>query len=253
MKFSDMTDLDLNNWKRLGHIHTKSAWFDKDDYHLSTKKYGSNKFHGRFHPEIPFQMILRYTKKGETVWDCFAGSGTTIDVCKELDRKCVANDIVSTRKEIVVADSRIWKPNQNVQLVIMHPPYWNMIKFTDKSSDLCNAHTVDSFAKEFGKVVSNATDVLDAERMLVLVISDRYYKSEEIPLDFICYNEIAKFGYRLKGRIVKPFGETKGSDSTKPYHKNLWRYRALKGGFWELNLDWILVFQKGKQHNKRLF
>jgi len=244
MKFSDMTDLDVNNWKELGHIHTKSAWFDKNDYHLSTKKYGSNEFHGRFHPEIPYQMILRYTKKDELVWDCFAGSGTTIDVAKMLNRRCIANDIVSSREGIVRGDSRYWRPKENVQMVIMHPPYWNMVKFTDKPEDLCNISTVDRFAEEFGIIVDNVTDVLDDERMLVLIISDRYYKSEEIPLDFICYNEIVKFGYRLKGRIVKPFGETKGSNAA---HKNLWRYRALKGGFWELNLDRVLVFQKKKR------
>jgi len=247
MKFEDMMDIDLSNWKDFSHVHTKSAWFDKSDYHLSTKEYGSNKFHGRFHPEIPYQMMLRYTKKGEVVWDPFAGSGTTIDVAKLLERRCIANDIVSTRHDIIPADSRIWKPDENVQLVIMHPPYWNMINFTDKSSDLSSTLTVESFANEFKKVVSNATDVLDNERILVLVISDRYYKGEEIPLDFVCYNEIVKFGYKLKGRIVKNFGETKGGDSTGPQNKNLWRYRALKGGFWELGLDWILVFQKGKK------
>lgn len=246
MKFTDMTDLNVSDWRNLDHIHTKSMWVSKEDYHLSTKKYGDNKFHGRFHPEIPYQMMLRYTKKGELVWDCFAGSGTTIDVANKLNRRCVANDIAPLRKDIIEGDSRHWRPKESVQLVILHPPYWNMVKFTDKPEDLCNLSTVDEFAEEFGVIIDNVTNVLDDERMLILVISDRYYKSEQIPLDFVCYNEIVKFGYRLKGRIVKNFGETKGGAQ----FKNLWRYRALKGGFWDLGLDWILVFQKEKRKGK---
>lgn len=54
MKFEDMNDLDLNTWKDLNYIHTKSLWVNKEDYHLSTKEFGSNLFHGRFHPEIPY-------------------------------------------------------------------------------------------------------------------------------------------------------------------------------------------------------
>lgn len=239
-----MNDLDMNNWKELPYIHTKSLWIEKSDYHLSTKNFGSNSFHGRFHPEIPFQMMLRYTKKDETVWDCFAGSGTTIDVAKSVGRKCIANDIEPSRPDIIKGDSRYWKPDDNVQLVIMHPPYWKMIKFTENENDLSNIVSFKDFANEFGVIVKNVTDVLDNERMLILVISDVYYKSEQIPLDFLCYQQISSLGYKLKGRIVKNFGETKGGQMTAPQFKNLWRYRALKGGFWELGLDWILIFQK---------
>jgi len=247
MKFEDMNDLNVKDWKNLSHIHTKSLWIDKEDYHLSTKKFGSNSFHGRFHPEIPYQMILRYTKQGEIVWDCFAGSGTTIDVAKKLNRKCIANDIKSFRSDVIEGDSRYWRPDTKVQLVIMHPPYWKMIKFTDNKYDLSNEPSVIEFIEEFGVIVDNVTNVLDDGRMLILVISDVYYKSEEIPLDFLCYQKIHSFGYKLKGRIVKNFGETKGGGQMAgPQFKNLWRYRALKGGFWELGLDWILVFQKNK-------
>lgn len=37
---------------------------------------------------IPFRNILLYTKKGEIVFDCFGGSGTSIIACEQLDRIC---------------------------------------------------------------------------------------------------------------------------------------------------------------------
>jgi len=245
MKFEEMNDLNLSDWRNLEHIKTESLWVGNFET-LRTKEFGSNSFHGRFIPEIPYQMMLRYTKKGEAVWDCFAGSGTTIDVGKFLGRKVYANDIKSVRPDIIEADSRIWRPPEKVQLIIMHPPYWNIIKFSDNDKDLSNAKSLSEFCNGFEEIVANVSECLCDERMLILVISDVYCKGEQIPLDFCCYSILIKYGYKLKGRIVKDFGETKGSAKTNARLKNLWRYRRLKLGLWELGLDFILVFQKSR-------
>lgn len=56
------TELDLSNFKNMSHIKTSSMWLGNfSDLKLS--EYGDNKFHTRFHPEITYQMMLRYTKK----------------------------------------------------------------------------------------------------------------------------------------------------------------------------------------------
>lgn len=57
---SKINDLDLTNWKELEDIWTDSLWVinerDKKGKH-------SNFYHGNFVPQIPNQMIKRYTKK----------------------------------------------------------------------------------------------------------------------------------------------------------------------------------------------
>ena len=66
-------DLNLDNWKE-SEILTDSLWiFDKRE---KTGKHNGF-YHGNFIPQIPRQLILRYTKKGEIVFDPFVGSGTT--------------------------------------------------------------------------------------------------------------------------------------------------------------------------------
>lgn len=47
------------------------------------------KYRGNFAPQIARNMILRYSKQGETVLDPFCGSGTTLIEAKLLGRKPV--------------------------------------------------------------------------------------------------------------------------------------------------------------------
>jgi DNA modification methylase len=82
-------DLDINIWKQLN-INTDSLWLinerDKSGKH-------ENIYHGNFIPQIPNQLISRYTKKSETVFEPFMGSGTTLFECEKLGRKYIGFDI----------------------------------------------------------------------------------------------------------------------------------------------------------------
>jgi len=46
-----------------------------------------------FPSEIPYRLITLFSYKGETVLDPFMGSGTTLKVALELDRRCVGYEI----------------------------------------------------------------------------------------------------------------------------------------------------------------
>ena len=82
-------DLDIENWKDCN-INTDSLWLiserDKSGKH-------ENIYHGNFVPQIPNQLIRRFTKKGETVFEPFMGSGTTLFECEKLDRRYIGFDV----------------------------------------------------------------------------------------------------------------------------------------------------------------
>jgi len=84
-------DLEIESWKE-SDINTDSLWLiserDKSGKH-------ENIYHGNFVPQIPNQLIRRYTKKSETVFEPFMGSGTTLFECERLDRKYIGFDINS--------------------------------------------------------------------------------------------------------------------------------------------------------------
>jgi DNA modification methylase len=262
-KTSKINDLNLNRWKEYDDIITDSLWImDKRD------KSGAHSagYWGNFIPQIPNQFLRRYTKKGDWVLDPFLGSGTTLIECKRLGRNSVGielNDEViklaktnlvkeknrnKVKTKVIKGDSRKVDLNSelqklrinSVQFVLLHPPYWDIIKFSKKKGDLSNAKSVEDFLDMFGMVVDNTCGVLDKGRYLAVVIGDKYSDGEWIPLGFYTMQEVMKRGYKLKSTIVKNFDTTKG----KMNQKELWRYRALAGGFYIFKHEYIFLFQK---------
>ena len=79
------------NWKTTD-INPDSLWIiDKRD---SSGKHENN-YHGNFIPQIPNQLIRRYTNKNDTVLELFTGSGTTLFECEKLERHYIGFDINS--------------------------------------------------------------------------------------------------------------------------------------------------------------
>src|SRR5258708_33216438 len=68
-----VNDLDLEAWKDYPEIITDSLWMipERD----STGNHSAD-YHGNFIPQIPHQMMLRYTKRADSCWIPFAGRAT---------------------------------------------------------------------------------------------------------------------------------------------------------------------------------
>lgn len=263
IKTSKVSDINLLRWKEYDEIITDSLWvLDKRD----TSGTHLGWYWGNFIPQIPHQMMLRYTKKGDWVLDTFVGSGTTLIECRRLGRNGMGielNTVVAEKAkelverevnkygvttEVIADDSRIVNIEKilgeygikQVQLLIMHPPYHDIIDFSKDPRDLSKAKSVDKFLEMFGEAVDNATPFLEKGRYFALVIGDKYSKGEWIPLGFYCMNEVLKREYLLKSIIVKNFEETRA----KRNQKELWRYRALVGGFYIFKHEYIMLFKK---------
>lgn len=266
IKTSKINDINLNRWKEYQDILTDSLWIlEKRD--TSGAHIGS--YWGNFIPQIPNQLMLRYTKKEDWVIDPFVGSGTTLIECRRLGRNGIGvelnpevakearnlikkeNNIHNVNTEIITGDSR--KANlketldkfgvKQVQLLIMHPPYHNIIRFSRSNNDLSNAPTTEDFIKMFAEVLDNTTPYLEKGRYLGIVIGDKYFKGTWIPLGFYVMNEVLKRDFTLKSIIVKNFEQTRG----KRNQQELWRYRALVGGFYIFKHEYILLFKKVKK------
>ena len=260
---SAVNDINLMRWKEYDEVITDSLWdFPKRDTagaHLGW-------YWGNFIPQIPRQLMLRYTKKGDLVLDAFAGSGTTLIECRRLGRNGLgielnpqvarkASALVAKQSnphsvvtEIITGDARTVDarpalkgfPKKQVQLLVMHPPYHDIISFSEDEKDLSRAASAAEFLKQFGDVVANLAPLLERGRYLALVIGDKYSKGEWVPLGFQCMNEVLERGFSLKSVVVKNFEETRA----KRDQKQLWRYRALAGGFYIFKHEYVFLFKK---------
>ena len=263
VRTNEVNDINLNRWKEYPDIYLDSLWQieRRDDSGAHTAGYWGN-----FVPQIPYQMMRRYTKKGDWILDAFAGCGTTLIEGQRLGRNTIgielqpeiaarARSIVAKEpnrnqvvSEIVVGDSSSIDyssilrgfDRKTVQLLILHPPYWDIIRFSEDPRDLSTASSIESFLEMMGRVIDNAASVLDKGRYLVLVIGDKYARGEWVPLGFRTMSEVLSRDFTLKSIIVKNFEETTG----KRQQKELWRYRALVGGFYIFKHEYVMVFRK---------
>jgi DNA modification methylase len=90
VKTNKINDLNLNRWQEYEDIFTDSLWIiDRRD---SSGAHTSG-YWGNFIPQIPNQMLKRYTKKGEWVLDTFLGCGTTLIECQRLGRNGIGIEL----------------------------------------------------------------------------------------------------------------------------------------------------------------
>ena len=151
---------------------------------------GSKDFHGNCPPQVVEQCVLRLTKKGDVVLDPMAGSGTAIDVCNLLNRKCIAYDIKPPewRNDIVRNDSRkIPLDDNSVDMIFLHPPYWDMVYYTgdedeEKLSDLSRAPTLEEYLRMLKPVLQECYRVLKPKKYLCILLGDRIKEGKFIPL-----------------------------------------------------------------------
>jgi hypothetical protein len=88
--------------------------------------------------------------------------------------------------------------------------------------------------------VANVGAALDRGRYLALVIGDKYSRGEWVPLGFMAMQLVQTEGFLLKSIVVKDINGTAG----KRNQKELWRYRALVGGFYVFRHEYMFLFKK---------
>ena len=255
----------MENWKQ-SDLNVDSLWFIPERAKGGKHK---NVYHGNFVPQIPNQLIRRYTNVGETVLELFSGSGTTLFECENLRRDYVGFDVneqiidyVNEKmqdcttinfaiKNIDVTNSiefstgiEEWLLQHNktqVDFMIAHPPYLDIVKFTNDSRDLSNISDVDLFIDKLTNAITTSVKFLKKNGYFAVVAGDIYKKSEVIPLAFKIMDAIKQnLKVKMKGIIVKNIEGNRG----KLGAQDIWKYRALKSDYFLFKHEYIFVFKK---------
>ena len=266
IKTTSYSDINLKAWRDYDHVKTDTLW----EFPNRLKEGGhSNEYHGNYIPQIAQQIYERYTKKNDIVLDMFFGSGTSGIEAINMGRRCIGVELkddlaekvsekftpkqLVTDVNIICADSASELAKDKIkarldvmgakkaQLLMLHPPYDDIIKFSDKKEDLSNCATTEEFYDLFEKVAKNGYDMLEKGRFACLIIGDKYANSQHIPLGFECMARMNKLGFITKAIIIK---DMQGNERAKGKTANLWRYRALAGGFYIFKHEYVMVFQK---------
>jgi len=215
------------------------------------------KYRGNFAPQIPRNVILRYSKEGDVVLDPMVGSGTTLIETKLLKRKGIGIDInpeaVKTTLEnlnfnsddsfgqnVYLGDIRNinFLSNESVDLIITHPPYLNIIKYSEGKidGDLSNISDLSKFLDEFEKGVKELYRVLKEDKYCAILIGDTRKNGHYVPLSHYVMELFLKNGFALKEDIIKVEHNCKST----PY----WEKQTEKYNFYLIMHEHLFIFRK---------
>ena len=236
----------------------KTVWSFKSRGNWATH---NGNYRGNWSPYIPRNIILRYSKENDLVLDYFCGAGTTGIECKLLHRNFLGLDINPQAIELAkgnldfedyslfeekfkgkidfrVGDARNLQQmdNGSIDLICAHPPYANIIHYTDENpSDLSNYQATE-FLEQVEKVAAESYRVLKNNRFCAILIGDMRKNKNVIPLGFWTIQKFLNARFRLKELIIKRQHNCKTT--------GFWYTNSIKYNFLLLAHEYLAVFQK---------
>jgi len=266
------------NWKELDKTYPdifSSLWTFP-----SRGKGGDPKFHGNFVPQIVERLIAWLTEPNDFVFDPMAGSGTTYDVAKRLRRIPLVSDLTPVRPEIWPADARYAVPvsvaPENVkrhafvvrpgaeamllgdrplqaQLLVLHPPYHDIVPFSDNPDDLSNCDSVATFLELLYHMALHLDQFVARMGYVGLVMGNIYQASRGlIPLSFLAMQiwHGRMLNYQLRSIITKDI-QHNVHGSGNPRTLNLRKSRHCRYGTSQFKTEDIYIFKKLRDRKAR--
>jgi len=187
-----------NEWLRIYNIWNLGKLESEED------------FFGIF-PSVFMENLLHYhTEKNDLIYDPFAGSGTTIDVCRKTNRRFYCSDLVvhPGRKDIEKwnVQNGLPKDLKKPDLVFLDPPYWIQAKdkYSKSSDDLANMPL-----DEFYNIFNNFLKLLINWKVkkIAIVIAPTQYSNinHEFEDHIFKFHEILSANYRIEMRYILPY------------------------------------------------
>jgi len=213
------------------------------------------KYRGNWSPYIPRNIILRYSNEGDLILDQFVGGGTTLVEAKLLNRNCIGIDVNENALQrcrekcdfvrehtgtitIQSGDARIldFISDSSIDLICTHPPYANIIKYSEGLKNDISLCTVPKFLKEMELAAKESFRVLKEGKYCAILIGDTRQKGHVIPLGFSVMEVFKTVGFNLKEIIIK---EQFNCSST-----GYWKKSSIKYNFLLLAHEYLFVFRK---------
>ena len=112
-------------------LHESTLWAYPSQ-HYGRRPQGDANYRGATPSHVIWNVLQRWTKPGDLVVDPFCGSGTTLDVCRDLGREGRGFDVGSPRDDVERADARdLPLEDESVDLVFFDPPYADNLAYSD--------------------------------------------------------------------------------------------------------------------------
>lgn len=186
-------------------LNTTTLWEYPSQHYDSEKSgtmQGDRDYVGATPSWVVWQLLQRYTRAGDTVLDPMCGSGTTLDVARDLERKGIGFDLAPSRGDIGQADARqLPMEGRSVDFVFIDPPYSTHVKYSDDPRcigklDASGDDAGEAYYEAMEAVIGQIHRVLRPKRYMALYVSDSYRKTKVkrvfMPIGFELFTRLRK-------------------------------------------------------------
>ena len=214
------------------------------------------KWRGNWSPYIPRNILLRYSQEGDMVLDQFAGGGTTLVEAKLLNRNIVGvdvNDVAlerckeKTAFDLEEAEGQVYLhkgdarnldfiPNESIDLICTHPPYANIIEYSEDIAEDLSRLKGKEFLSEMVKVAEESYRVLKKGKFCAILMGDTRQKGYVIPMSFEVMKIFEAAGFKTKEIIIKEQHNCRAT--------GFWKTNSVKYNFLLLAHEYLFVFHK---------
>jgi DNA modification methylase len=228
---------------KMGENHPKfetTTLWDFPTQNYGNTKHGDNKYPGVTPAFILWNLIQRYTKEGDLVIDPMCGSGTTIDVCKEENRRVLGFDIVPYRADIKQADARnLPLGNEVADFVFVDSPYSDNIRYSDHPDCIGKISCENkAFFIELEKVVKEVYRILKPNKNMAWLIGDQWVKKRFTPVGFRLYQILYKYFETVDIICVTRHNQSSNT--------GIWHERAKKFNFYLRGFKYLFIMKKSR-------
>lgn len=197
---------------------------------------------------VIWQVLMRYTRPGDRVLDPMCGSGTTLDVCTDLERSGVGFDLAPSRPDIVQADARkLPLAKESIDFAFIDPPYSTHVDYSDdprcigKLSASGDDHGA-AYYDAMGRVLEELYRVLKPKRYMALYVSDSFKKTKGTP-----GGTFMPIGFELFAMMAQKFRAIDIIAVVRHNHKlaqGNWRKAAQEGNFFLRGFNYLFIMRK---------
>lgn len=176
-------------------LQSTTLW-DYPSQHYGDEIQGDQKYTGATPSYVIWNVLKKYAPQNGLVIDPFCGSGTTLDVAKDLGLKARGFDIAPFRPDIEFGDARkLPLPKNSADVLFMDPPYSDHIHYSDHPQCLGKISAHDPrFFDEMDNVVKETHRVLKPGGTLAIFVCDFFQKKGGFaPVGFGLFNSLLNY------------------------------------------------------------
>lgn len=214
--------------------------WDYPSQHYGEGLQGNPAYKGATPSYIIWNLLQRYTKANDLIIDSFAGSGTTLDVARELGRRALGYDVHPQRKDIFKVDARTLPPEltSKVDFVFIDPPYSTHIDYGPDPRDIgkLSAAGKEYFAA-MKQAIAEIHRVLKPGKSMALYVADSYEHGKGFyPIGFELFSILREF--------FEPVDIIAVTRHNKTLDMGNYRKAAEEGNFFLRGFNYLFIMRK---------